>query len=303
MDIYVNSFAGTGSIYACGNKALDNISFITKHDIGTGELITDFSTDGIYAFSISGGSLTYAVSLVYTSSITNSKITVFGDYIHADLDADVFALRLNASDGSPDTGFGVNGFSKIRLATSNEYINDALAQAGGKYYFGGNSNMMVEEDFFLGRLNTDGTLDLTFGVNGVVVTDIQGEDHIAGLALNQDQTRIYGGGVSSNENNDRAATIACYYTDFGVGIDDSEDQELLSVEAFPNPATDLINIVPGTAGKYDIEIIDLTGKTVMKQSMNAKQQQIDITHLQSGMYFLRVRDDQNHSSTHKVIKK
>lgn len=287
-DIYVHSFAGSGYIFVCGNKDLDNMSSVSKHNLGTGELITDFATDGVFNFMVPDGSNTWASSLVYTSSITNSKIAVVGDYVHADGDSDVYAYRLDVTTGNPDPGFGVNGHSEIRLATSSEYVFDALAQAGGKYYIGGSSNMSGTSDFFLGRLNSDGTLDLTFGVNGVVTTDIQGADYIAGLALNDDQTRIYAGGISSNENSNRAGTMACYYTDFGVAVDDNSALTTNQLKTYPNPASDHIIVVAEQEGLYEVELYNVNGMLVTQTHLSGKKLRLDINEFEKGVYLLKV---------------
>jgi hypothetical protein len=70
------------------------------------------------------------------------------------------------------------------------------------------------------------------------------------------------------------------------------------VDVYPNPATDFINVklFGGEARKFRIEIINLAGTIVSSATMNFITnynivQQIDITNLTFGFYFVRVASD------------
>jgi len=301
MDIYVSSVGGEGNIYACGYEFTGNSLFITKHDLNTGELISTFADGGCFSSTAPNGNKAIANALVFNGNISNSTITAFGSYLHTDLDMDPFAVRLNTSDGSLDNSFSSDGWSLIRLIATNEYINDAIPQDDGKYYFGGNYNPAASENFFIGRFLADGSLDNTFRVTGLVSTHINGDDIVHGLALNAEQDRLYAGGVCNEENSNRAATIACYYTDFSVGISDT-DTDKLTISVYPNPAEDNLTINGIAEDVYLLEIHSVNGMLVHSSMQKGKILNIKIANLKSGMYFLRMSNT-NTLQTIKFIKK
>jgi uncharacterized delta-60 repeat protein len=85
-----------------------------------------------------------------------------------------FALARYNSDGSLDTGFGVNGTVSTDLAAGASDEANALAlQADGKIVAAGYARSVSNGlDFALARYNADGTLDSTFGSGGTVTTHL-----------------------------------------------------------------------------------------------------------------------------------
>lgn len=95
-------------------------------------------------------------------------------------------IRLTDS-GEFDSTFGDNGIVIIDtfgLNTSNqfgsnEYISGLILQPDGKIIFSGATDMnkaAEDWDAYLYRLNSDGTIDTSYGTNGVVITDFNGRD-------------------------------------------------------------------------------------------------------------------------------
>jgi len=74
---------------------------------------------------------------------------------------------------------------------------------------------------------------------------------------------------------------------------------------FPNPTRDYISVTVTTGSEIslDIEIMDLSGKKLMKFSEETDHFQIDLDRFLSGMYYIRIVDTlSGRISTHKVIK-
>lgn len=73
--------------------------------------------------------------------------------------------------------------------------------------------------------------------------------------------------------------------DFTVSLTDIQNQ--VGYDIFPNPATDRLNIK-----LYDallpaaVEIVDVSGRTVFTQTVNTAETELDISNLQSGIYFV-----------------
>jgi hypothetical protein len=79
----------------------------------------------------------------------------------------------------------------------------------------------------------------------------------------------------------------------------TEDNELTNLKIFPNPTSNFIQI-EGVDALKNIEIYSLEGKKVMNAAtINA---QVDVSSLQTGMYFLKVIDAQNRSVMKKFLK-
>ncbi|KAB8151493.1 T9SS type A sorting domain-containing protein [Kordia sp. TARA_039_SRF] len=79
----------------------------------------------------------------------------------------------------------------------------------------------------------------------------------------------------------------------------SEDFELNNVSIYPNPASNSIHI-QGVDSIQTVEIHSIQGKKMQVSVFNS---QIDISSLQSGIYFLKITDEQNRSVIKKIIKK
>ena len=156
--------------------------------------------------------------------------TVFGN-------GDFALLRYN-TDGTPDASFGSGG-----QVTTDFFANDSLTevalQADGKIVVTGRS---VEpgsgaDDFAVARYETDGTLDATFGVAGVVQTDMAGGsfDDARGIAIQADGKILVVGEIAFG------STIGA--ADFGIARYDGPP---------PHDVTFYLhaNDVAGTAGGF-----------------------------------------------------
>ncbi len=115
----------------------------------------------------------------------------------------VLAFNLNAQDGSLDLTFNSTGKVITTVGTFDDAASDIAVQeiipnmsnynsrkiiAVGQTYNG------VDYDFLITRYNDNGTLDNTFGNNGIVSTDIaNGSDYAKSVALQSDGKIVVGG--------------------------------------------------------------------------------------------------------------
>ncbi len=116
----------------------------------TGKIITDKGTH----------STAYAIAIQ-----TDGKILIAGES-----DDDIAVVRYN-TDGSLDTSFG--GTGKVKTCIISGYADSAHAlriQSDGKIVIAGLAGSWG--NFALVRLNSDGSLDTSFGSNGKVLTDL-----------------------------------------------------------------------------------------------------------------------------------
>ena len=104
---------------------------------------------------------------------------------------------LFGAQGDLDSSFGTNGIVVTRADGSMEYAHSVANQNDGKIVAAGHSDIFGSDNFALARYNTDGTLDATFGTNGIVVTRTDGSNEIANSVAIQKDGKIVAAGVST----------------------------------------------------------------------------------------------------------
>ena len=179
---------------ACRQAAVDHsASLITPQS--PGDLDPSFGNNGVLQFSISDQGTTPNSMAVQQ----DGKIVIGGQYgvnqsgtvvMHS------FLVRLN-DNGGFDPGFGTNGIVTLNLNSGGDAINTLKLQADGKIVFAGSANNSVGgTDFMVGRINSDGSLDPSFGAGGFA-------NHSGGRALCMDMRsgdgEIAVGGATSVE--------------------------------------------------------------------------------------------------------
>ncbi len=102
----------------------------------------------------------------------------------------------------------------------------------------------------------------------------------------------------------------CMYSEsWSVQVTEDCQVELLSNESnsisnftiFPNPSSDIINISGITDEEFSIKIYNLQGQIL--KSISSKTNQIDITFLTSGVYFIKIQTEDNKTIIKRFIKK
>jgi len=112
-------------------------------------------------------------------------------------------VRYNAN-GSLDPSFSGDGIVSLTFGTASE-INSLRIQWDGKIVLGGFIDEGSGRDFLLVRLNSDGSLDPSFGTGGKVVTPIgPAENEAAKIALQPDGKIVAAGFASNGSNIDYA---------------------------------------------------------------------------------------------------
>jgi uncharacterized delta-60 repeat protein len=105
-----------------------------------------------------------------------------------------FKLIRFLPDGSLDTGFGTGGIAIPPIAVS-EHQQLITIQPDSKIIVAGTYPVGTKNDFALARFMPNGTLDTTFGANGVVTTSDGNETTSkANAVLRQPDGKILAGG-------------------------------------------------------------------------------------------------------------
>lgn len=76
-------------------------------------------------------------------------------------------------------------------------------------------------------------------------------------------------------------------------------KEIDTIYPYPNPANDNVKIYSNnTINIVNIKVIDLSGKVIIETA----NEEINISHLNSGLYMLRITDSNNKTTVKKLIK-
>jgi uncharacterized delta-60 repeat protein len=192
--------------------------------------------------------------------------------------------RLN-TNGSLDTSF---------LSPFNGGIFSTIViQADGKTLMGGIFSLGDENPNFL-RLNSNGSLDTTFDTG----TSFNGE---VNSILIEDDGRILVGGNFTRYNGEKCNGVIRLNGTATLSTTQNEfDSRYFTVS--PNPVSDVLNIVKKEGVEINtVEIFNLLGQSIDKITDTKKNNMINITHLKSGTYILRINSDKGISIA-KFIK-
>ena len=183
-----------------------------------GTLDTAFATNGMATIGFSGGQSdgAYAVAIQPDQKIiiAGTGFLTWGDNL-----TDFALVRYN-SNGTLDTTFGTGGIVTTNFSTGGWDYGTALAlQTDGKIVVGGYAGGSSYDDFALARYNSNGTLDTTFGIGGLVTTNLSsGYDRIQGIAIQTDGKIVAAGYSCDGSFANGVFSLARYNTNGSLDI-------------------------------------------------------------------------------------
>lgn len=98
---------------------------------------------------------------------------IVGGYASEPLEGINFRLIRLLSDGRIDTSFGDNGKVSTHFGFGDDYLNDLAIAVDGSIVATGRGFGGVNDDLAVARYLANGQLDMSFGTNGRVLTDLQ----------------------------------------------------------------------------------------------------------------------------------
>ncbi len=172
--------------FAVNSMADDDFALLRYNPDGSPDV--SFNTTGKVQTAL-GPSNDFATCIAIQQ---DGKILV-GGYLYNSGYYDAGIVRYN-TDGSVDGSFGSAGVDTFSFTPYDDYINAIDIQPDGKIFVSGTTNNGTDSDMALARLNTDGSLDSTFGTDGKVITNPSGSnDYAPSMALQSDGKIILGG--------------------------------------------------------------------------------------------------------------
>ncbi len=200
-----------GKLVAAGSSGnISNYDFALARYNSNGSLDLSFGTDGTVTTPI--GSYDHAYSLILQP---DGKLVAAGQSNNGGYD---FALARYENDGDLDSSFGTGGKVTTPIGSSNDNARSLILQPDGKLVAAGYSNN-GGYDFALARYNSNGSLDLSFGTGGKVITPIGSSTDYAHSLILQPDGKLVAAGSSDNGSNDDFA-LARYNSNGSLDIQD-----------------------------------------------------------------------------------
>jgi uncharacterized delta-60 repeat protein len=156
----------------------------------------------------------------------DGRIVVVG---HA-LNGTDFALARYNVDGTPDATFGTNGVVVHSVSAGTDSATGVVLQADGKLLVGGTAGA----DFAIVRYNLNGTVDATFGTNGVITTSVSPSADVAiGIALQGDGKIVVGGHAPSAVTGSQDFALVRYNSNGSLDATFRAEERLAATEGTP----------------------------------------------------------------------
>ncbi len=233
-------FGGDVAVQADGKIVVvgDNAGVLARYNIA-GLLDTSFGNDGIAInyFPVVGPASAIAIQ-------ADGKIVVAGSACTFGSICDFGIVRYN-TDGSPDTSFDGDGSVIVDMGNY-DFINDLAIQPDGKIVVVGGSGIAGSRifSFAAARLNSDGSLDVSFGGDGRVITSLRSfsfadSGGASGVILQPDG-KIVAVGSSGGSNSTNDFALVRYNTDGSLDASfDGDGKVITAVSSFGDVATDV----------------------------------------------------------------
>jgi len=193
---------GDGKIIAAGNAYFEASTYYLALACykNNGDIDTDFGTNGFVTRQIGTWSNNISSAVIKA----DGKIIVAGSTNYGNGGYQHFNLSGFTANGSVDHTYATDGNASGEIGKTNSGINSIAIQSDGKIIVAGKTNTSPTEvnntDMVIGRYNTNGILDNTFGINGIVNAQMGGTDEQVNCVAIQNDGKIVTAGYSGNGN-------------------------------------------------------------------------------------------------------
>jgi uncharacterized delta-60 repeat protein len=288
-DIYGDDFAYAMALQTDGKIVVagaSNNEFAVVRYNTDGSLDSSFDTDGKVRTAIGGLGEDIPTSLAIQS---DGKIVLAG-YSKMSPSSNQTLVRYN-TNGSLDLSFDTDGIVHTPLPISG-IAQGVKVQNDGKIITVSSLDITSTHDFAVLRYKANGSLDSTFDTDGVATTDLGfNSDDRAHSALIQNDGKIVVVGFGYNPSYQNFMIVR-YNSDNASSINNSLFD--WDYKFYPNPTTDVLHI-KAQVSDFNFKIIDNKGRVVLAQNCTTQSTSVDVHHLPSGPYYLKL---QSGATTH-----
>ena len=176
-----------------GTESINSADFVVTRYLTNGTLDTSFSNDGVLLTDFGGNETAYDVAVQ-----GNGRIVVVGGTFED------IAIASYTTTGALDTSFDGDGKILRRFNTNRAETAHAVAiQSDGRIVVAGQtwvtySYISSNHDFFVLRLNSNGTMDSSFAGNGYINTNFGKVDDAQDLLIQPDGRIVVSGSAQVN---------------------------------------------------------------------------------------------------------
>ena len=176
--------------------------------LAAGDKDTSFGTGGLVTTPITSTSDSGTAMALQS----NGYIVVAGDIAGTTNNINTssdFAVARYTPSGAIDTSFGQSGVRAINIGLFDRAKGIAIQSDGAIIVVGESTELNGTTDISLFRLNSDGSIDTTFGAGGIIAYDYQGGNDSAQAVTIQADGRILVGGYVTLFEGNSSKLVAC----------------------------------------------------------------------------------------------
>jgi uncharacterized delta-60 repeat protein len=202
------------------------------------------------------------------------------------------------SNGTPDPAFGISGAVSFSASGTVE-VSSLVVMPDNRILVAGWANTASNgTDFMVTRIDTTGTLDLTFNGTGYVVRNIvigSTNEECYGMGLLADGRIFLAGTIRYSAFVNEDIGVMLLKPDSATGVVTIDSPALL--EIFPNPVTDHLNF--RLRDRSVIIITDISGRIMQQIEFEPGLHTLDFSTVSSGIYFIR---EMNSGAVKKIVR-
>jgi uncharacterized delta-60 repeat protein len=306
-DDIINSIAlqNDGKIIAAGYTSIeDKLNIAVLRYDPDGSVDVSFGRNGIVTTPAGSYDEAYSVAIQSDGRIVAAGSAKNGDNTD-------FVLVRYKSSGDPDSTFGVNGIVITPIGSGDDQINSVAIQGDGKILVGGTSSVDSTSDFVVARYNKNGTLDNTFGTNGVIIVPLGNSYSGVNSIMVQKDGKILAAGSSWDGRNYSVFSLLRFSADVPTGIKENNGGGISASSVleqnYPNPFNLSTRIKYSIASPsfVTLKIYNSMGqeiKTLVNQDQNTGHYEVTFYSggFEDGVYFCRLTAG-NYAETRRMI--
>src|SRR5437764_72609 len=171
-----------------------------------GSLDTSFASAGKICFGFGAGQ-DYGHAVAVQG---DGKLVVAGSSGLTNAIGGNFAVVRYDTNNMLDSTFGMGGKVVTSIGSAEAVANAVKIQADNKIVLAGYSGSSTNHDFTLARYNPDGSLDPSFGVNGIVISELGLDDYGQAMVIQADGKIVVAGYTAASPGANGKFAVARY---------------------------------------------------------------------------------------------